>query len=241
MVVKEMVCLLLVSLVTSEVPEDSCSRQLNNSQNITVLAPAGAKGEQGAAGPQGLKGDLGDAGPRGAPGKLGPAGPKGERGHRGEPGPVGERGPSGVSPPAPPVVAFSVARTTGVRKTSSDTLVTYDTVITNVGGGFNKETGKFVAGIGGIYFFTFTGKTEWATKVSYKAHLMKNGEIVVSLHENNGDLRQTNSGSNSAVLQLSPGDQVWVRLGGDGRSFPGTISHPGSRFLTFSGFLIHAD
>ncbi|KAI8503324.1 positive regulation of adiponectin secretion [Branchiostoma belcheri] len=228
MVVKQMVCLLLVSLVTSEVPEDSCSRQLNNSQNITVLAPAGAKG---------LKGDLGDAGPRGAPGKLGPAGPKGERGHRGEPGPVGERGPSGVSPPAPPVVAFSVARTTGVRKTSSDTLVTYDTVITNVGGGFNKDTGKFVAGIGGVYFFTFTGKTEyWATDASYDAHLMKNGQIMVSLHENNGALRQTNSGSNSAVLQLSPGDQVWV-----GGSFPGTGGLPGNRFLTFSGFLIHAD
>ncbi|XP_066270840.1 complement C1q-like protein 4 [Branchiostoma lanceolatum] len=240
--VKALVCLLLVSLVTSEVAEDSCSRQLNNSQNITVLAPAGAKGEQGATGQQGLKGDLGDVGPRGAPGKLGPAGLKGEKGRRGEPGPYGERGPPGGSPPAPPVVAFSVARTANVDRTSSHTLVTYDVVITNVGGAFNKGTGKFVAGVGGIYFFTFTGKTEWKAKVTYKAHLMKNEEIVVSLHENNGDLIQHNSGSNSAVLQLHVGDEVWVRLDGDGRTLAGTgSSHPGSRFLTFSGFLIHAD
>ncbi|XP_035664519.1 complement C1q tumor necrosis factor-related protein 3-like [Branchiostoma floridae] len=239
--VKALVSLLLVSVVTSEVHEDSCSRQLNNSQNITVLAPAGAKGEQGATGRQGPKGDLGTIGARGVPGKLGPSGPKGEKGHRGERGPVGERGPPGSSPPAPSVVAFSVARTADVSKTSSDTLVTYDIVITNVGGAFNTGTGKFVAVISGVYFFTFTGKTDYKPKFHYKAHLMKNEEIVVSLHENNGNLGQHNSGSNSAVLRLLPGDQVWVRLDGDGRSLVGTKNHEGSRFLTFSGFLIHAD
>ncbi|XP_078577106.1 complement C1q tumor necrosis factor-related protein 4-like [Branchiostoma floridae x Branchiostoma japonicum] len=239
--VKALVTLLLVSVVTSEVPEDSCSRQLNNSQNITVLAPAGAKGEQGAMGPQGPKGDLGDAGPTGVPGKLGPAGPKGEKGHRGERGQVGERGPLGTSPPTPPVVAFSVARTEDVSETSSDTLVTYDIVITNVGGAFNKETGKFVAAIGGVYYFTFTGRTAWNANVHYKAHLMKNEEMVVSLQEHNGDLGQHNSGSTSAILQLRHGDEVWVRLDGGGGSLAGRGGPTGGRFLTFSGFLIQAE
>ncbi|XP_035695925.1 complement C1q and tumor necrosis factor-related protein 9-like [Branchiostoma floridae] len=212
-----------------------CSRQLNNSQNITVVAAPGAKGEPGAEGPQGPKGEAGERAPRGAPGKLGPVGPAGEKGDKGEHGPAGEKGTAGTSPPAPPVLAFSVVRTTKLEKPSSNTVLTYDVILSNVGGAYNRETGKFVATVGGVYFFTFTGMTP-RSRSNYFVHLMKNGAKMVGLYEQNGGTPQNQSSSNSAILQLQPGDEVWVELR-SGRS----LYSDGDRYLTFSGFLIRAD
>eukprot|EP00058_Branchiostoma_floridae_P009983 XP_002595471.1 hypothetical protein BRAFLDRAFT_69143 [Branchiostoma floridae] len=233
-----LVSLLLVLRTFAALETDQggvCSRQLNNSQNITVVAAPGAKGEPGTEGPQGPKGEPGERAPRGAPGKLGPVGPPSEKGDKGVQGPAGEKGAPGTSPPAPPVVAFSVARTSSLKKPSSDTILTYDVVLSNVGGAYNQETGKFVATVGGVYFFTFTGKAEYRASSSYFVHLMKNGSPMVGLYEYNGGSRHHQSSSNSAILQLQPGDEVWVELR-SGHS----LDSDGSRYLTFSGFLINA-
>ncbi|KAI8500948.1 positive regulation of adiponectin secretion [Branchiostoma belcheri] len=236
-----LVSLLLVLRAFSALETDGqdgvCSRQLNNSQNITVVAAPGAKGEPGTEGPQGPKGEQGENAPRGAPGKLGPAGPRGEKGDTGEQGPAGERGAPGTSPPAPPVVAFSVVRTSFLENPTGDTVVTYDVVLTNVGGAYNQETGKFVAEVGGVYFFTFTGMTRNVARKNYFLRLMKNGEKMVGLYESNGSQAHYQSSSNSAILQLQPGDEVYVLLGSGSYSL-----HSGAnRYLTFSGYLIHAD
>ncbi|KAI8492760.1 positive regulation of adiponectin secretion [Branchiostoma belcheri] len=196
--------------------EGFCSRQLNNNQNITVVA---------APGPVGPKGDMGPKGPVGTPG---------EAGVRGAPG---EKGAPGTSPPAPPVVAFSVARTTGVSRTSSNTVLTYDVILSNEGAAYNEGTGKFVVTVGGVYFFTFTGMTTNPTNSNYYLRLMKNGKTMVGLHEANGQQAQYQSSSNSAILRLLPRDEVWVELDKSGRS----LYSSRSRYLTFTGFLIHAD
>ncbi|XP_078611686.1 uncharacterized protein LOC144882046 isoform X1 [Branchiostoma floridae x Branchiostoma japonicum] len=128
-----------------KVEEGSCSKQFYNNQNITVVAAPGPVGPKGDMGPRGHGGTPGEKGVRGAPGKLGPVGPAGEKGDRGEQGPAGEKGDTGeqgpagekgapgTSPPAPPVVAFSVARTTKLEKPSSNTVVTYDVILSNKG------------------------------------------------------------------------------------------------------------
>ncbi|XP_066288195.1 complement C1q-like protein 3 [Branchiostoma lanceolatum] len=215
--------------------DDVCAPQLNCG-NITVVAAPGAKGESGTDGPRGPKGEPGErAPPRGAPGKLGPVGPRGERGDKGEQGPAGEKGAPGTSPPAPPVVAFSVARTTSLDKPSSDTVVKYDDVLSNVGGAYNRETGKFVTAVGGVYFFTFTGKIDTSDE-SYFLWLVKNGQAMVALHEYDASETLSLSSSHSAILHLQPGDEVCVMLQA-GRDLFSSIN----RYVTFSGFLIHAD
>ncbi|XP_035678992.1 complement C1q-like protein 3 [Branchiostoma floridae] len=226
----------VVSAVEEEENEGSCSRQFNNHQNITVVAAPGPVGPKGDMGPRGHAGTPGETGVRGAPGKLGPVGPRGERGDKGERGPAGEKGAPGTSPPAPPVVAFSVART-GILTTSQTRVLTYDVILSNVGGAYTEGTGKFVATFGGVFFFTFTGMTANAANSNYYLRLMKNGEKMVSLHENNGAQAQYQAASNSAILMLRPGDQVWVELDKSGR----TVFSNVNRYLTFSGFLIHAD
>ncbi|XP_019646304.1 PREDICTED: complement C1q-like protein 3 [Branchiostoma belcheri] len=235
------VCVLLHNGVSSAVEEKNeegfCSRQLNNNQNITVVAAPGPIGPKGDIGPKGPAGTPGEAGVRGAPGKLGPVGPRGERGDKGERGPAGEKGAPGTSPPAPPVVAFSVARTAGISRTSSTTVLTYNVILSNEGAAYNEGTGKFVATVGGVYFFTFTGMTTNPTNSNYYLRLMKNGGKMVGLHEANGPQPQYQSGSNSAILRLLPRDEVWIELDKSGR----TLYSSGNKYLTFSGFLIHAD
>ncbi|XP_066289996.1 complement C1q-like protein 3 [Branchiostoma lanceolatum] len=227
-----------VSSAVDERDEDGfCSRQFNNNQNITVVAAPGPVGPKGDMGPRGHAGTPGTRGVRGAPGKLGPAGPRGERGGKGERGPAGERGAPGTSPPAPTVVAFSVARTTALSKPSFDTVLTYDIILSNVGGAYSYETGKFAATVGGVYFFTFTGMTQNPINSNYYIRLMKNGQKMVGLHENNGAQAQYQASSNSAILVLQAGDEVWVELDKSGRTLFSNVN----RFLTFSGFLIHAN
>ncbi|XP_066292728.1 uncharacterized protein [Branchiostoma lanceolatum] len=229
---------LMIQTLAEEEKEDegSCSKQFYNNQNITVVAAPGPVGPKGDMGHRGHGGTPGEKGVSGAPGKLGPVGPRGEKGYKGEQGPAGEKGAPGTRPPAPPAVAFSVGRTTSLEKPSSHTVVTYDVVLSNVGGAYSQETGKFVPTVGGVYFFTFTGKTPNLANTSYYIRLMKNGAKMVSLHEHNGGQSQFQSSSNSAVLQLQPGDEVWVELDGHGRS----LFSNGNIYLTFSGFLIHA-
>ncbi|CAH1271229.1 C1QTNF1 [Branchiostoma lanceolatum] len=132
--------------------EGTCSRQCNvtNVNNITVIAPQGNPG---------LKGQSGERGSRGMPGQRGiqgPSGTPGEKGLQGPRGPKGSRGPPGVGILAAMVVGFSVARSSGMDKSKSDQTVVYDIVHTNVKNAYNIRTGKFVAPIGGLYFFTFT-------------------------------------------------------------------------------------
>eukprot|EP00058_Branchiostoma_floridae_P010001 XP_002595489.1 hypothetical protein BRAFLDRAFT_69125 [Branchiostoma floridae] len=248
------VLILFGTLITQNLAEEermeegSCSKQFNNNQNITVVAAPGPVGPKGDMGPRGHVGTPGEKGVMGAPGKLGPVGPAGEKGDKGEEGPAGEKGDKGEEgptgekgapgtiPPVPPVVAFSVARTTDVKKSSSHTVMAYDVILSNVGGAYSQETGKFVATVGGVYFFTFTGMTQNLLNTNCFVRLMKNGAPMVGLYENNDENPQIHSSCNSAILQLQPGDEVWVEL------YKGySLNSNEYRYLTFSGFLIRAN
>ncbi|CAH1268219.1 C1QTNF9B [Branchiostoma lanceolatum] len=217
----------------------------------------GDNGNQGATGPKGESGETarsdfpGLPGPKGDPGSDGLPGRKGEKGDNGEQGPTGPKGEPGFpglqgapglpgvkgAPGAsPPVVAFSVvARTTSLDDVSSDTVVTYDVVLSDVGGAYNRETGKFVATVGGVYFFTFTGMIN-SNDNSYLLWLMKNGQKMVGLYDYSGSASLNLSSSNTAILHIQPGDEVCVMLQAGRDLFSSS-----GRYVTFSGFLIHAD
>ncbi|XP_035694522.1 complement C1q tumor necrosis factor-related protein 2-like [Branchiostoma floridae] len=157
---------LIIQTLAEEAHEEdgSCSKQFYNNQNITVVAAPGPVGPKGDMGPRGHGGTPGEKGVRGAPGKLGPVGPAGEKGDKGEKGLAGEKGAPGTTPA---VVAFSVVRTNSLTNPLVNTVLTYDVILSNVGGAYNQETGKFVAAVGGVYFFTFTGMTQNLPNTNY--------------------------------------------------------------------------
>eukprot|EP00058_Branchiostoma_floridae_P003322 XP_002588810.1 hypothetical protein BRAFLDRAFT_89759 [Branchiostoma floridae] len=217
--------------VTAE--ESSCSRVYND-QNITVLATPGPAGHKGGMGARGHQGKPGDRGMTGDPGELGPAGPTGEKGDTGERGPAGETGTPGEDAPAPTVVAFSVARTNEMVSSSSNKVVTYNVIITNLGEGYDRSTGKFTAKVAGTYFFTFNGITFFLDDASYYLRMVKGGEFVVGLFEKSGPFEEHQASSNNAIVRLEAGEQVWVELGKGGHGLHSAYH----RYLTFNGFLI---
>ena len=189
------------------------------------LSVKGEKGEVGERGGPGLSGDLGLTG---SPGKVGP------RGIQGPPGSSekGQKGESGVSTFA----GFMVVKTSPQSGNSGDTL-TFDTKITDAAGNFNTATHRFTCLFPGYYMFTFTigASGDHGPRIA----LVKNGEAVARVHvhpSGTGIVSQyRNTASNSALVLLAAGDQMWL-VKGNGEQVFGSSN---DKWTTFTGVLLH--
>ncbi|XP_062828572.1 complement C1q tumor necrosis factor-related protein 3 isoform X3 [Anolis carolinensis] len=192
----------------------------------------GPSGPPGPPGPAGMPGNHGNNGNNGAPGMEGTKGDKGDkgelgpRGERGNHGPKGEKGYPGIPPELQ--VAFMASMATHFSNQNSG--IIFSSVETNVGNFFDVMTGRFGAPVNGVYFFTFNMMKHEDVEEVY-VYLMHNGNTVFSLYsyESKG---KTDSSSNSAVLKLAKGDEVWLRMGN------GALHGDHQRFSTFAGFLL---
>ncbi|XP_030823073.1 complement C1q-like protein 4 [Camarhynchus parvulus] len=183
----------------------------------------GAKGEPGRKGRAGL---------RGPPGPPGPRGPPGEPGRPGPPGPPGP-GPGGYIPSFySPKIAFYA----GLRKPHEGyEVLRFDDVVTNVGNYYEPSSGKFTCPLPGIYFFTYHVLMRGGDGTSMWADLMKNGQVRASAIAQDAD-QNYDYASNSVILHLDVGDEVFVKLDG-GKVHGGNTN----KYSTFSGFIIYPD
>ncbi|XP_060590408.1 C1q-related factor-like [Ruditapes philippinarum] len=110
--------------------------------------------------------------------------------------------------------------------------VVFDVVVTNLGNGYNKHFGVFVAPVTGTYVFS-------TTLVSYNfasthAQFLVNGTAISNMYVSSG-----NSGtgddttSQTIVLQLQQGDDVAIQNLDSDKGFLG------ASYSTFSGFLLY--
>ncbi|KAM6106293.1 complement C1q-like protein 4 [Pterocles gutturalis] len=183
----------------------------------------GAKGEPGRKGRSGV---------RGPPGPPGPRGPPGEPGRPGPPGPPGP-GPGGYIPSFySPKIAFYA----GLRKPHEGyEVLRFDDVVTNVGNYYEPSSGKFTCPLPGIYFFTYHVLMRGGDGTSMWADLMKNGQVRASAIAQDAD-QNYDYASNSVILHLDVGDEVFVKLDG-GKVHGGNTN----KYSTFSGFIIYPD
>ncbi|XP_049923774.1 cerebellin-2-like isoform X1 [Epinephelus moara] len=130
-------------------------------------------------------------------------------------------------------VIFSAATGGGdkhIGPFNTDKTLIYRTVITNIGDAYSPHTGIFVAPVAGVYYFTIfyhAGGHEQAVLL-----LCKNNQLMIltSDHRTEGDT--ADNGGNAAILQLQPGDQVYVLLAANSHVW-------GTNYqTTFSGFLV---
>ena len=188
------------------------------------------KGETGDMGPLGQAGSQGEPGIQGPPGKMGPP-----QGHSGSAGSLGQKGEKGDAP---------VARFSGfsARKTSHQTgvdgdIVTFNLVITDVGGHYDAAASTFTCQIPGYYLFTFTIGAKDANGPSVS--LVKNSVDIVDgyFHPSpSGTARYRAMGSNTVLLNLASGDQVWIRKKNSGQIYADANNY---KWTTFSGALLH--
>uniref|UniRef100_A0A672IGV2 Complement component 1, q subcomponent-like 2 n=1 Tax=Salarias fasciatus TaxID=181472 RepID=A0A672IGV2_SALFA len=169
----------------------------------------------------------GTKGEPGRPGKPGPRGPPGE------PGPPGPRGP-GEAGPAPGVakIAFYV----GLKNPHEGyEVLRFDDVVTNLGNHYDPTTGKFTCQVSGIYYFTYHVLMRGGDGTSMWADLCKNGQVRASAIAQDAD-QNYDYASNSVVLHLDSGDEIYVKLDG-GKAHGGN----NNKYSTFSGFLLYPD
>lgn len=133
-------------------------------------------------------------------------------------------------------VAFTAHLSTTIKNISPHQHVSFDNVITNIGGAYNAATGHFVAPVFGTYafFITATNTPGHSTSLS----LMKNGQwqAVTLAHGTEQTPTQWETSTVCAMLLLNEGDQVWVQNEG---KFSTTEDLDGYNYSSFAGFLIH--
>ncbi|XP_029945196.1 complement C1q tumor necrosis factor-related protein 6-like [Salarias fasciatus] len=181
-----------------------------------------------------LKGDKGDRGDRGTPGKAGLEGPPGSRGPMGAKGSKGQAGPPG-SPCKAQYSAFSVGRRKSLHSLDSYQALIFDTVFVNLDGQFSMFDGKFSCAVPGVYFFNLNIHT-WNFKETY-LHIMQNEAERAIVYAQPAD--RSIMQSQSLMLRLELGDEVWVRLYKRERE-NAIYSDDVDVYITFNGHLIKA-
>ncbi|XP_071376702.1 complement C1q-like protein 3b [Centroberyx affinis] len=191
---------------------------------------------QGPQGEQGRTGRMGPRGPTGEPGPPGPAGPPGERGVPGPPGPPGLNGPTGAISAATYNTVPKIAFYAGLKKQHEGyEVLKFDDVVTNLGNHYDPSSGKFTCSIPGIYFFVYHVLMRGGDGTSMWADLCKNNQVRASAIAQDAD-QNYDYASNSVVLHLEPGDEIYIKLDG-GKAHGGN----NNKYSTFSGFMVYAD
>ncbi|TFK10542.1 dual specificity protein phosphatase 5 [Platysternon megacephalum] len=179
-----------------------------------------------------LKGEKGDVGEKGITGGAGKAGERGLRGYNGQKGQKGQVGPPGNSCKLH-YAAFSVGRRKPLHSSDYFQHVTFDTELVNLYKHFSMFTGKFFCYVPGIYFFNLNVHT-WNFKETY-LHVMKNNQEVAILYAQPSE--RSIMQSQSLMLELQEGDEVWVRMFKRERE-NGIYSEESDIYITFNGHLI---
>jgi hypothetical protein len=108
-------------------------------------------------------------------------------------------------------------------------IIDFDSVVTNIGGGYNPHGGLFTAHVSGVYLFAVTIETIPGHYVNVA--IVKNGEELCLAHGSGADY-----GSGVCVVtdHLAETDDVWVKHHSGDAIY-------GAAFPIFTGHLIQAD
>ncbi|ELU09672.1 hypothetical protein CAPTEDRAFT_226148 [Capitella teleta] len=180
----------------------------------------GLRGEDGLPGLDGMPGVPGERGMDGSTGEPGQRGAKGDRGLPGKDGLPGSDGLKGAKgdaatgtctqcrPECNKVVGFS-ANAFGVEHESTE-LIRFTLTTSNIGGGF-ETSGKFIAPLGGAYFFHVTARANGngATPLL----LFQGNNIVMLTGRNDADaVGPYPVGTNSILVELEAGESVQLKI-----------------------------
>ncbi|XP_013884933.1 complement C1q-like protein 2 [Austrofundulus limnaeus] len=116
---------------------------------------------------------------------------------------------------------------TSVGPFEQDHILKFEKVVTNIGNGYNPQTGVFTAPVKGLYYVRLTGAVGSTGNVN--AALLKNDENMFAIYHKAGNQA---SASNGMVLALEQGDRLYAKLWASQ-----TIADQ-SRLSTFSAFLV---
>ncbi|XP_045197712.2 cerebellin-2-like [Mercenaria mercenaria] len=110
-------------------------------------------------------------------------------------------------------VAFHATLTGGraIQHLHINQTIIFNNVMLNIGGAYHSQHGLFVANVKGIYIFSVSIMGLYGGTDSTMVFIMKNGkEVAAAIADGRGGTHD--QGSTTVVLQLVPGDEVWVSV-----------------------------
>lgn len=113
--------------------------------------------------------------------------------------------------------------------------IPFDVVKTNVGNNYHPNSGTFIAPSAGTYTFDWMIQSTWRGVVY--TQLMRNSEVLGEVVADSSHEYEFHSATGVVVVQLSEGDEVFIRTHPTDASTGHIISRPGYR-SSFSGWRI---
>ena len=110
--------------------------------------------------------------------------------------------------------------------------IVFDNVITNKGHAYDKMTGKFDAPFSGVYVFTMSVMVSPGQKEYLE--IVKDGQNVITTLTEAFGVTDMISSSRTATVELTAGNQVWIRT--VNASYHGTGQIHGNNYTTFTGW-----
>jgi len=119
----------------------------------------------------------------------------------------------------------------GVKKTSNvGNILIYPDVVFNIGSAYSGITGKFTASVSGLY--TFTRQTCMDPYTYLNVKFLHNNNVILPSYM--GDNSAYSCNSAQIFVQLSKGDQIWLKVD-EGFSH---VRSESDGFTSFSGALL---
>ncbi|XP_045171854.2 complement C1q tumor necrosis factor-related protein 3-like [Mercenaria mercenaria] len=129
-------------------------------------------------------------------------------------------------------VAFYSQLSKDVDHIGNHQTIVFDTVTTNIGGGYNPNDGIFTAPVTGTYVFFWLNTNRDHSYMN--TELVRNSVVVGKSMSDAMDHIDYAASSNTAVLQLNEGEEVWVRSG----TWHSAVV-AGDFYSTYSGWLLY--
>lgn len=107
----------------------------------------------------------------------------------------------------------------------------FDNIVTNLGSGYNVETGVFTAPYSGVYFFTL-GAMPWHGYVLELAITMSGKRVLAQTYGGKLSVENLIRDTVSATVHLEMGQQVWVE------HYYGQTVVRQNYYTTFTGLLV---
>ncbi|XP_015252824.1 PREDICTED: complement C1q subcomponent subunit B-like [Cyprinodon variegatus] len=122
---------------------------------------------------------------------------------------------------------FDTDTWTSMNESTADRTLEFKKVVTNIGNGYDPQTGIFTTPVKGLYYIQVTGVV--GNNGQLNAGLKKNSDLMFAIYQKSG--LQT-SASNGMTLALEQGDRLYVQL------WKGQTIADQGRLSTFTGFLV---